>query len=129
MLNRDNLSFRESRKTAPKPQTVRVPAVVSRYCARPDKDGVGEVMRYMFPKKGLVSEITVEIESLKDHEEALIEIAPMTKDGTIQRIRVKDRVNKIPGEFKVRDGDKLVVSVLEPQVDRVWVSFLFTVEV
>jgi len=120
--------FRQNRPKKPIPVIERVivpPAPVSTYCAKPENDGVGPVMRYQFPVAGIVSNIWIEIESLRDDETAIVQLEPLAVTGPIERIEIPAGPQQIPGDFSVAAGEKLLVVVVNPQVEWVWVSFMF----
>ena|GEM_PF-5722608 len=120
--------FRQNRPKKPIPVIERVivpPAPVSRYCAKPENDGVGPVMRYQFPVAGIVSDMWIDIESLHDEQTAIVQLEPLADTGSIERIEIAAGSQQIPGAFSVAAGEKLLVAVVNPQVEWVWVSFMF----
>jgi len=120
--------FRQKRAKKPIPVVERViapPAPVSTYCAKPENDGVGPVMRFQFPVAGVVSDIWIEIESLRADETAILQLEPLADTGPIERIEVAAGPQQIRGVFSVAAGEKLLVTVVKPQVEWVWVSFMF----
>jgi len=99
------------------------PSPVSHYCERPEQDGIGLVMRYLFPADGRVTDIRFHVESLKPGETATISIESPGEIGMVAE--VPDGVSEFPGELQVSAGQKVFINVVRPTVDGVWVSFLY----
>ena len=105
----------------PKFVAVASPAPVMQYCAKPESDGIGICARLFFVEAGTVSALTIVVDSLKSDDNAMMRLRPLGA-GASEQFEVKAGVNRV-GEFVVKAGERLVLEVIGPQVDGVWVGF------
>jgi len=123
------LSFRPVRKQEQRPvveHIVAPPGAVSSYCASPENNGTGPFFRYLFPVDGTITRLQIDIGTLSKDETAIVEVAQSGPVGERLNIEIAGGgVQKIPGNFTVKAGDKVVLSIVQPEVGDIWFAFVY----